>query len=55
MDLKEVKEKLKEEEYKWRWGGYPNPYLSITSAQYTVVSYWRKEVEKLEKLEQRVI
>ena len=30
-------------------GGYPNPYLSITSAQYTVVSYWRKEVERLEQ------
>ena len=48
-ELKEAKLKLKEEEYNLRWGGYLNPYDYVTSAQFAVVQYWKRRVEKLEK------
>jgi hypothetical protein len=48
-ELQDAKSKLKEEEYKLRWGGYLNPYDYVTSAQFTVVQYWKRKVEELEK------
>ncbi len=48
-ELQDAKLKLKEEEYKLRWGGYVTPYDYVTSAQFTVVQYWKRKVEKLEK------
>ena len=51
-ELQETKLKLKEEEYKLKWGGYLHPYDYVTSAQFTVVQYWKRKVEELEnKLE----
>ena len=49
-ELEETKEILEKEEYKLRWGGYTNPYQYITSAQFTVVRYWRNKVEELENI-----
>ena len=46
-ELQETKLKLKEEEYKLRWGGYLHPYDYVTSAQFTVVQYWKRKVEEL--------
>lgn len=48
-ELQDAKSKLNKEEYKLKWGGYLNPYDYITSAQFTVVQYWKRKVEELEK------
>ena len=47
-ELQEAKLNLNEEEYKLRCGGYLHPYDYVTSAQFTVVQYWKRKVEELE-------
>ena len=46
--LEEARKKLKEEEYKLRWGGYSHPYNYVTSSQYVVTRHWRNKVKELE-------
>ena len=48
VELKEARKNLESEEYKLRWRGYVHPHDYNTSAQYTVVRYWRNKVNELE-------